>query len=271
MTDLDLVFSCTCVCLCLCTVVVGWRCETFSPLDAGDAGEKQPAPQTAHVHHWDSQVNTCADSVLQVIVPQMNISAPSLSSLCRVFSCHLLRLCKLHPSLVVDQSHDLLEFAGTTANAYSKEEVYTHVVTSCVCFGDGTTVPCTAVPTECGTKAEYMTLKPCCWLSGVGSGRVPLCFLWFSLLREADHFLFWDAGGGAVWGHFLRSITWCSSSGAACHHQSNERTRETGLTVTWPHPQVTESYKADQRSVWGFLFSLWIMGDFFLNFFLISS
>ncbi|XP_071762485.2 AP-5 complex subunit zeta-1 isoform X1 [Centroberyx gerrardi] len=46
----------------------------------------------------------------------------------RVFSCHLLRLCKLHPSLVVDQSHELLEFAGTTANVYSKEEVFTHVV-----------------------------------------------------------------------------------------------------------------------------------------------
>ncbi|XP_023251576.1 AP-5 complex subunit zeta-1 isoform X1 [Seriola lalandi dorsalis] len=46
----------------------------------------------------------------------------------RVFSCHLLRLCKLHPSLVVDQSHELLEFAGSTANVYSKEEIYTHVV-----------------------------------------------------------------------------------------------------------------------------------------------
>ncbi|XP_036943677.1 AP-5 complex subunit zeta-1 isoform X1 [Acanthopagrus latus] len=46
----------------------------------------------------------------------------------RVFSCHLLRLCKLHPSLVVDQSHELLEFAGATANVYSKEEIYTHVV-----------------------------------------------------------------------------------------------------------------------------------------------
>ncbi|XP_071330354.1 AP-5 complex subunit zeta-1 isoform X1 [Trachinotus anak] len=46
----------------------------------------------------------------------------------RVFSCHLLRLCKLHPCLVVDQSHELLEFAGTTANVYSKEEIYTHVV-----------------------------------------------------------------------------------------------------------------------------------------------
>ncbi|KAM4716735.1 AP-5 complex subunit zeta-1 isoform 2-T2 [Anableps anableps] len=46
----------------------------------------------------------------------------------RVFSCHLLRLCKLRPSLVVDQSHELLEFAGTTVNVYSKEEIYTHVV-----------------------------------------------------------------------------------------------------------------------------------------------
>ncbi|XP_068574442.1 AP-5 complex subunit zeta-1 isoform X2 [Cebidichthys violaceus] len=46
----------------------------------------------------------------------------------RVFSCHLLRLCKLHPSLVVDQSHELLEFAGATAKVYSKEEIYTHVV-----------------------------------------------------------------------------------------------------------------------------------------------
>ncbi|KAE8282949.1 AP-5 complex subunit zeta-1 Adaptor-related protein complex 5 zeta subunit [Larimichthys crocea] len=46
----------------------------------------------------------------------------------RVFSCHLLKFCKLHPSLVVDQSHELLEFAGATANVYSKEEIYTHVV-----------------------------------------------------------------------------------------------------------------------------------------------
>ncbi|XP_041812968.1 AP-5 complex subunit zeta-1 isoform X2 [Chelmon rostratus] len=46
----------------------------------------------------------------------------------RVFSCHLLKLCKLQPSLVVDQSHELLEFAGATANVYSKEEIYTHVV-----------------------------------------------------------------------------------------------------------------------------------------------
>lgn len=46
----------------------------------------------------------------------------------RVFSCHLLRMCKLHPSLVVDQSHELLEFAGIPGNIYSKEELYTHVV-----------------------------------------------------------------------------------------------------------------------------------------------
>ncbi|XP_037331565.1 AP-5 complex subunit zeta-1 isoform X2 [Pungitius pungitius] len=46
----------------------------------------------------------------------------------RVFSRHLLLLCKLHPSVVVDQSHELLEFAGATANVYSKEEIYTHVV-----------------------------------------------------------------------------------------------------------------------------------------------
>ncbi|CAL8275005.1 unnamed protein product [Lota lota] len=46
----------------------------------------------------------------------------------RVLSFHLLRFCKLHPSLVVDQSHELLEFAGTTANAYSKEAVFTNVV-----------------------------------------------------------------------------------------------------------------------------------------------
>ncbi|XP_037648469.1 AP-5 complex subunit zeta-1 isoform X1 [Sebastes umbrosus] len=57
----------------------------------------------------------------------------------RVFSSHLLRLCKLHASLVVDQSHELLEFAGTTANVYSKEEIYTHVVWV---LGEYLSVPC---------------------------------------------------------------------------------------------------------------------------------
>ncbi|XP_026180052.1 AP-5 complex subunit zeta-1 isoform X2 [Mastacembelus armatus] len=46
----------------------------------------------------------------------------------RVFRCHLLRLCKLQPSLVVDQSREFIEFAGTTSSVYSKEEMYTHVV-----------------------------------------------------------------------------------------------------------------------------------------------
>ncbi|XP_034046756.1 AP-5 complex subunit zeta-1 isoform X2 [Thalassophryne amazonica] len=46
----------------------------------------------------------------------------------RVFSCHLLRMCRLRPSIIVDQYQELLDFAGTTANVYSKEEIYTHVV-----------------------------------------------------------------------------------------------------------------------------------------------
>ncbi|KAG9343008.1 hypothetical protein JZ751_015226 [Albula glossodonta] len=46
----------------------------------------------------------------------------------RVFSSHLLVLCKLHPSLIVEQSRELLDFTGTTANIYSKEDLYTHLV-----------------------------------------------------------------------------------------------------------------------------------------------
>ncbi|KAM9390860.1 AP-5 complex subunit zeta-1 [Salvelinus alpinus] len=53
---------------------------------------------------------------------------PLAVSLSRVFSHHLLKLCKIHPSLVVDQSRELLEFAGTTTNINSKEDLYTHVV-----------------------------------------------------------------------------------------------------------------------------------------------
>uniref|UniRef100_A0A4W6D7Q6 Adaptor related protein complex 5 subunit zeta 1 n=1 Tax=Lates calcarifer TaxID=8187 RepID=A0A4W6D7Q6_LATCA len=89
------------------------------------------------LHIFFNTVVTAADEKLlaHLILAMLERSislcplAPSLSlSVCRVFSCHLLRLCKLHPSLVVDQSHELLEFAGTTANVYSKEEIYTHVV-----------------------------------------------------------------------------------------------------------------------------------------------
>ncbi|XP_012682597.2 AP-5 complex subunit zeta-1 isoform X2 [Clupea harengus] len=46
----------------------------------------------------------------------------------RVFSTHIRTLCKLHPSLIVNQSRELLDFAGSTANIYSKEELYTNVV-----------------------------------------------------------------------------------------------------------------------------------------------
>ncbi|XP_051571725.1 AP-5 complex subunit zeta-1-like isoform X2 [Myxocyprinus asiaticus] len=46
----------------------------------------------------------------------------------KVFSTHLQALCKLHPPLIVDQSRELLDFAGSPANIYSKEDFYTHVV-----------------------------------------------------------------------------------------------------------------------------------------------
>lgn len=46
----------------------------------------------------------------------------------KVFSTYLQALCKLHPPLIVDQSREILDFAGTPANIYSKEDFYTHVV-----------------------------------------------------------------------------------------------------------------------------------------------
>lgn len=46
----------------------------------------------------------------------------------RVFSTHLQTLCKLYPPLIVDQSRELLDFAGSPSNIYSKEDFYTHVV-----------------------------------------------------------------------------------------------------------------------------------------------
>ncbi|XP_051988063.1 AP-5 complex subunit zeta-1-like isoform X1 [Xyrauchen texanus] len=46
----------------------------------------------------------------------------------KVFSTHLQALCKLHPPLIVDQSRELLDFVGSPANIYSKEDIYTHVV-----------------------------------------------------------------------------------------------------------------------------------------------
>lgn len=46
----------------------------------------------------------------------------------RVFSTHMQTLCKLYPPLIVDQSRELLDFAGSPSNICSKEDFYTHVV-----------------------------------------------------------------------------------------------------------------------------------------------
>ncbi|KAM9843733.1 AP-5 complex subunit zeta-1 [Aulostomus maculatus] len=88
------------------------------------------------LHIFFNTVIKVADKKLlaQLILVQLERSSLLLNipkyikEIHRVFSCHLLRLCKLHPSLVVDQSHELLEFAGATAHVYTKEEIYTHVV-----------------------------------------------------------------------------------------------------------------------------------------------
>ncbi|XP_033023287.1 AP-5 complex subunit zeta-1 [Lacerta agilis] len=46
----------------------------------------------------------------------------------RVMSSQLSVLCKLHPSLVVELSQQLLEFSGTVTNIQTKEDLYTDVV-----------------------------------------------------------------------------------------------------------------------------------------------
>ncbi|TNN51765.1 AP-5 complex subunit zeta-1 [Liparis tanakae] len=88
------------------------------------------------LHIFFNTVVAVADEKLLAHLVQVMLERSSLllnipkynKEIQRVFSTHLLRLCKLHPSLVVDQSHELLEFAGATAKVYSKEEIYTHVV-----------------------------------------------------------------------------------------------------------------------------------------------
>ncbi|XP_077413152.1 AP-5 complex subunit zeta-1 isoform X2 [Vanacampus margaritifer] len=88
------------------------------------------------LHIFFNTVITMADRTLlsQVLLVLLERSSLLLNipkyitEIHRVFSCQLLKMCKLHPSLVIDQSHELLEFAGATSNVYSKQEIYTHVV-----------------------------------------------------------------------------------------------------------------------------------------------
>ncbi|KAK7939429.1 hypothetical protein WMY93_002755 [Mugilogobius chulae] len=88
------------------------------------------------LHIFFNTVTKVADEKLlaQLILVQIErsgllLKVPNyINEIHRVFSYHLLKLCKLHPSLVVDQSHDLLDFAGTTSNVFNKDQLYTHVV-----------------------------------------------------------------------------------------------------------------------------------------------
>ncbi|XP_061604883.1 AP-5 complex subunit zeta-1 isoform X2 [Phyllopteryx taeniolatus] len=88
------------------------------------------------LHIFFNTVITVADKTLlgQVILVLLERSSLLLNipkyntDIHRVFSRQLMNLCKLHPSLVMDQSHELLEFAGATSNVYGKQEIYTHVV-----------------------------------------------------------------------------------------------------------------------------------------------
>uniref|UniRef100_A0A8C6S6J7 Adaptor related protein complex 5 subunit zeta 1 n=1 Tax=Neogobius melanostomus TaxID=47308 RepID=A0A8C6S6J7_9GOBI len=94
----------------------------------------QTVPVLLHIF-FNTIIKVADEKLLaQLILVQLErssllLNVPNyMNEIHRVFSYHLLKLCKLHPSLVVDQSHDLLEFAGTTSNVYNKEELYTHVV-----------------------------------------------------------------------------------------------------------------------------------------------
>ncbi|XP_059835473.1 AP-5 complex subunit zeta-1 isoform X1 [Hypanus sabinus] len=46
----------------------------------------------------------------------------------RVFSAQLMVLCKLYPTVIVEQSKELLEFCGTVSNISNKEDFFIHVV-----------------------------------------------------------------------------------------------------------------------------------------------
>ncbi|XP_062387364.1 AP-5 complex subunit zeta-1 isoform X2 [Sardina pilchardus] len=88
------------------------------------------------LHVFFNKVAEFADQKLTNQLTQVLLERSSLLynikqfkiELFRVFSTHIRALCKLHPSLIVDQSRELLDFAGSTANIYSREELYTNVV-----------------------------------------------------------------------------------------------------------------------------------------------
>ncbi|XP_072299872.1 AP-5 complex subunit zeta-1 isoform X2 [Eucyclogobius newberryi] len=94
----------------------------------------QTVPVLLHIF-FNTVIKVADEKLLsQLILVQLErsgllLQVPNyMNEIHRVFSHHLLKLCKLHLSLVVDQSHELLDFAGTTANVFNKEELYTHVV-----------------------------------------------------------------------------------------------------------------------------------------------
>uniref|UniRef100_A0A671SQZ7 AP-5 complex subunit zeta-1-like n=1 Tax=Sinocyclocheilus anshuiensis TaxID=1608454 RepID=A0A671SQZ7_9TELE len=81
----------------------------------------QVVPVLLHVYF-----NTVTQKADEKMMNQLLLVLLERSSL--VFSTHLQALCKLHPPLIVDQSREILEFASSPANIYSKEDFYTHVV-----------------------------------------------------------------------------------------------------------------------------------------------
>ncbi|KAJ3601444.1 hypothetical protein NHX12_032412 [Muraenolepis orangiensis] len=100
----------------------------------------------------------------------------------RVFSCHLLRFCKLHPSLVVDQSHELLEFAGTTANVWLLGE-YLSVTSDARCSVE--------LITSCFESLEAVLALA--KLASRSHDLIPRVSLFLSKLRSVSR------GGPVVW------------------------------------------------------------------------
>uniref|UniRef100_A0A8C1EP73 Adaptor related protein complex 5 subunit zeta 1 n=1 Tax=Cyprinus carpio carpio TaxID=630221 RepID=A0A8C1EP73_CYPCA len=82
---------------------------------------------------WDQQgakVAACLDAFRQPLYRGLflYILRPEAGTGDTIDSTHLQALCRLHPPLIVDQSREILEFASSPANIYSKEDFYTHVV-----------------------------------------------------------------------------------------------------------------------------------------------